>query len=172
VHRPIRLDISEEEQKRERERLVRYIVATFDIESGADISPDLSAMARVREAVAVAHEHRMTAQLEDCVIDLPNLAPAASFHHALSLGTLAVICTGERPPPNPEQVRAERTREAERRAAEEEAARETKKTSNVPFIVAVGVVIMVASSMVWAMRSCGDHPKEHDEPADKSEHHK
>ena len=168
MHAPIRLDISDEEAKRERERLVRYIVATFDLESGVDISADLGAMARVREAVGVAHEHRMTAQLEDCVIDLPNLAPAASFHHALSLGTLAVICTGERPPPDPEKVRAERRREVERRAAEENAARDAAKTSNVPFVVAVGVAILVGSSMVWAMHSCGDHPKA--EPTDKSEH--
>jgi hypothetical protein len=165
------LDISDEEQKREIERLVKYIVAVFDIESGADISHDLSAMERVREAAKAVHEHRMTAQLEDHVIDLPNLAPAASFHHAMSLGTIAVIATGERPPPDPEQVRAASKREAEQRAAEEEAARNEKKTSNGPFIVAVGVVLIVASSMVWAMHSCAGHEKE--EPTnDKSEHRK
>jgi hypothetical protein len=169
----VRLDITEEEAARERERLVRYIVATFDVESGVDVSADLMAMARVREAAAAAHEHRMALRhLEEHVIDLPNLAPAASFHHSLSLGTLAVICTGERPPPDPEQVRADRQREIERRAekGKEEAARNAASSSNVPFIVGIGVVIVVASSMVWAMHSCGSHP-EH-EPAEKSEHRK
>jgi hypothetical protein len=167
------MDFKNEEA--ERERLVRYIVAMFDLESGVDISHDLSAMARVRAAAEEAYEHRK--KREGYVIDLPNLAPAANFHHALSSGTLASICTLEQPAPDPDAIRAARVEDArlaKERAAEKEPARGDDEGGILPFLISLGVIIALVVSAVFIIHACDDHhpKKDHVDKPDKAERHK